>query len=85
MWRISSEQERSCKSALDVQENGAIGRAAHDERGEAPRNVPRGAHLKVLLILLVVANGDLKFRSELKARGRPKRSAVMFIQQEQCR
>jgi len=29
----------SCTSAVDVQENGAIGPAAHNVKGEAPKNV----------------------------------------------
>ena len=67
-------EEIPCTSAVDVQENGAIGPAAHEESGEVPRDVPQDCSPESILHF-VSSNkfSDLKFRPKLRARGRPKR------------
>jgi len=53
---VREGKQISCPSAVDVQENGAIGPVAHDKRGEAPRNVPQDCSFEGTLILQVAPN-----------------------------
>ena len=66
----------SCTSAVDVmKENGAVEPAVHNERGEAPRNVPQDCSSGDTPHPVDSSKfRDLKFRPKVKARGRPKRS-----------
>jgi hypothetical protein len=73
---VRAGKQISCTSAVRVmKENGAVQPAVHNERGEAPRNVPQECSSEDTPHPVDSSKfRDLKFRPKLKARGRPKRS-----------